>query len=51
MSDDDSYSQFLAAKVCTAAQLGFDVEPSMVSDRMKPHCRAIVPWMLAGGGA
>ena len=49
MSDDDAYSQFLAAKVCTAAQLGFDVDPSMVSDRMKPHCRAIVPWMLAGG--
>ena len=49
MSAADSYSQFLAAKVCTAAQLGFDVDPSMVSDRMKPHCRAIVPWMLAGG--
>ena len=49
MSDADSYSQFLAAKVCTAAQLGFDVDPTMVSDRMKPHCRAIVPWMLSGG--
>ena len=49
MSAADAYSQFLAAKVCTAAQLGFDVDPSMVSDRMKPHCRAIVPWMLAGG--
>lgn len=49
MSAADPYSQFLAAKVCTAAQLGFDVDPSMVSDRMKPHCRAIVPWMLAGG--
>lgn len=49
MSAADSYSQFLAAKVCTAAQLGFDVDPGMVSDRMKPHCRAIVPWMLAGG--
>lgn len=49
MSAADAYSQFLAAKVCTAAQLGFDVDPNMVSDRMKPHCRAIVPWMLAGG--
>jgi len=49
VSAADSYSQFLAAKVCTAAQLGFDVDPNMVSDRMKSHCRAIVPWMLAGG--
>lgn len=49
MSAADPYSLFLAAKVCTAAQLGFNVDPSMVSDRMKPHCRAIVPWMLAGG--
>lgn len=44
-----SYDDFLRAKLCSAPRSGFDVDPSKVSMAMKPHCRAIVPWMLAGG--
>ena len=43
------YEAFLRAKVCVAEPLGFQVPDSAVSDRMKPHCRAIVPWLLEGG--
>jgi hypothetical protein len=45
----DAYQQFLEAKVCTAEPLGFDVAPEAVNPRLKPHCRAIVPWLLQGG--
>lgn len=44
-----SYQQFLEAKVCVAPSQGFDVDPALVSQRMKPHCQAIVPWLLQGG--
>lgn len=43
------YDAFLRAKVAEAPRLGFDVSPEQVSERMKPHCRAIVPWMISGG--
>lgn len=43
------YDDFLAAKMCAAPKIGFDVDMTQVSARMKPHCRAIVPWMLQGG--
>lgn len=45
----DAYQQFLEAKVCTAEPLGFDVPPEVINPRLKPHCRAIVPWLLQGG--
>lgn len=45
----DAYRQFLEAKVAVADRCGFDVDPAQVNPRMKPHCRAIVPWMLQGG--
>lgn len=45
----DSYRQFIERKVCVAPRLGFDVDPSQISEGMKPHCRAIVPWLLHGG--
>jgi DNA modification methylase len=45
----DAYQQFLEAKMCVAERQGFDVDPVAVNARMKPHCRAIVPWLLAGG--
>lgn len=44
-----AYRAFLRRKVCIAPTHGFEVSPAQVSDRMKPHCRAIVPWLLAGG--
>ena len=45
----DAYQRFLEAKVCSAPEYGFDVAPELVNPRMKPHCRAIVPWLLQGG--
>lgn len=49
MIDRDAYHRFLQAKLAVAPSHGFDVDPAMVSERMKPHCRAIVPWLLTGG--
>lgn len=45
----DAYRQFLEAKVCIAEPFGFEVAPEAVNPRLKPHCRAIVPWLLRGG--
>ncbi|NID14989.1 DNA methyltransferase [Luteibacter yeojuensis] len=45
----DAYQQFIEAKVCTAPEHGFEVDPALVNPAMKPHCRAIVPWLLQGG--
>lgn len=46
MSD---YEAFLRAKVATAPQHGFEVPEDRLSPGLKPHCRAIVPWLLKGG--
>ncbi|MEQ6328120.1 DNA methyltransferase [Pseudomonas chengduensis] len=43
------YEKFLQDKVCVAPTYGFEVLPELVNPNMKPHCRAIVPWLLAGG--
>lgn len=45
----EGYREFLERKACVAPQDGFDTPTGAVSDRMMPHCQAIVPWMLAGG--
>lgn len=45
----DAYLDFLRAKVCVARSYGVDVDDAEVSERLKPHCRAIVPWMVRGG--
>jgi DNA modification methylase len=45
----DAYLEFLRAKVAAAPSLGFEVDQEAINPRMKPHCRAIVPWLLAGG--
>jgi DNA modification methylase len=44
-----AYTNFLKAKVCIAEATGFAIDRNQVSDRLKPHARAIVPWLLAGG--
>lgn len=44
-----SYERFLHAKVAEAASIGFTVEESEISSRLKPHQRAIVRWMVQGG--
>ena len=44
-----NYNDFLKRKVCVAPSLGFEVDQALVNPRMKPHCQAIVPWLLAGG--
>lgn len=44
-----NYTDFLKRKVCVAPSLGFEVDQALVNPRMKPHCQAIVPWLLAGG--
>jgi DNA modification methylase len=43
------YQDFLQAKIIQAPRMGFDVSPEQVNPAMRPHCRAIVPWLLAGG--
>lgn len=43
------YEDFIRAKMVAAPKLGFDVDHAAVNPRMKPHCRAIVPWLLSGG--
>lgn len=49
LQPDQSYEEFLAAKMCVASFSGFVVEPSQLSTWLKPHCAAIVPWALQGG--
>lgn len=43
------YEDFIKSKIVTAPRMGFDVAPDQMNPRMKPHCRAIVPWLLSGG--
>lgn len=43
------YGEFLARKVPFSPAMGFEVDPNDISTMMKPHCRAIVPWLLRGG--
>ena len=44
-----NYQDFLNAKIAEAKQIGFDVAESDISDRLKPHQKAIVRWMVSGG--
>jgi hypothetical protein len=44
-----TYQAFLEAKTVIAPRLGFDVDPADINPALKPHIRAIVPWLLAGG--
>lgn len=43
------YRAFLESKVATAPTLGFALDEDEVSDRIAPHARAIVRWMVLGG--
>jgi len=43
------YEAFLRAKVPFSNDTGFDISPDMLNQRLNPHQRAIVPWMLKGG--
>jgi DNA modification methylase len=45
----DAYRAFLEAKIPTAVSYGFEVDPAEINPILKPHVKAIVPWMLAGG--
>lgn len=45
----DPYQEFIASKIKLAQMDGFEVDPAEVNPALKPHCRAIVPWALAGG--
>lgn len=44
-----AYQEFLQRKVCVAPTHGFTVDHNLVNQGMKPHCQAIVPWLLEGG--
>lgn len=44
-----NYQDFLNAKIAEAKQIGFDVAEADISDRLKPHQKAIVQWMVSGG--
>lgn len=43
------YEDFLRSKVKLAERSGFDVPLSDINPRLKPHQRAAVQWMVAGG--
>lgn len=43
------YTAFLRSKVRLAEDLGFEIDPDEVNPLLKPHQRAIVCWMVAGG--
>ncbi|MGD9766787.1 MAG: DNA methyltransferase [Pseudolabrys sp.] len=43
------YRQFLEHKIKLAEPAGFAVDAGEINPALKPHCRAIVPWALAGG--
>lgn len=43
------YRDFLARKVPFGADAGFEVDPAAINPALKPHCKAIVPWLLRGG--
>lgn len=43
------YEAFLRAKVKMAERLGFDVLDEAINPRLKPHQRATVRWLVAGG--
>ncbi len=43
------YEEFLRRKICAPSSDGFDIDIDQVNPRLKPHCRAIVPWLLRGG--
>jgi DNA modification methylase len=45
----EAYLDFLRRKVCIAPSYGIEIDPAEVSQALKPHCRAIVPWMVRGG--
>lgn len=44
-----NYREFLERKVRMAERLGFDIADHEVHPILKPHQRAIVRWMVAGG--
>lgn len=45
----DPYLDFLRAKMKVSPATGFVVDEADINPALKPHCRAIVKWALAGG--
>ena len=45
----DAYQEFLASKAIAAPTSGFHLELEDLHPWLKPHCKAIVQWGLAGG--
>jgi len=43
------YEEFLASKVKMAEQHGFEIDDEDINQRLYPHQRAAVKWMVAGG--
>ncbi|UXO94099.1 restriction endonuclease [Pseudanabaena phage Pan5] len=43
------YTEFLKSKVRLAQSTGFNVEMEEISDRLKPHNRLMVKWLVEGG--
>lgn len=49
MHHNPTYSQFLKNKVVIADDLGFQIHEDEIHPLLKPHQKAIVRWMVAGG--
>lgn len=45
----DAYLEFLKRKMAIAPSSGFEFDHDRMSQGLRPHCRAIIPWLLRGG--
>jgi hypothetical protein len=45
----DDYAAFLKSKVRFAGSWGFEIDEAEINPKLKPHQRATVQWMVAGG--
>ena len=46
---EQSYEDFLRAKIVTSRDCGIDIDESEINPLLKPHQRAIVMWCVKGG--
>ena len=44
-----NYNQFLESKIIVAESFGFELDRELLSTKLFPHQRDIVPWMISGG--
>lgn len=43
------YKEFLESKIVIAENFGTSIDTSLLSDKLLPHQKVIVPWCIEGG--